>query len=105
MKLFTSDRRAGPFIVGLVAGAAAASVIFSLARIPQDVPAGQALDALIQIHSLYAWRVSAVVGPLLLIPACASAIRGRLRPAAWMVLGWASFEFLGGLAYALRYWP
>ena len=105
MNLLTSDRRAGPFIVGLVAGASAASMIFAVARVPQDVPAGQALDALIQIHWLYTWRVSAVAGPVLLIAACASAIRGRLRPAAWMVLGWASFEFLGGLAYALRYWP
>jgi len=105
MNLLTSDQRAGPFIVGLVAGAGAASVIFALARMPQDVPAGRALDALIEIHSLYAWRVSAAVGPVLLSVACISVIRGRLRPAAWMVLGWAILEFLGDIVYALRYWP
>lgn len=100
-----SGSKLGPFVVGVVAGASMASVVFAIARFPQDVPAGQAMDALIQIHGLYAWRVSAVVGPVLLIGACASAIRGRLRPAAWLVLGWAAFEFVGDLVFALRYWP
>lgn len=93
------NRELGSLVVGIVLGLTISLIIYTLVRI-----AGE-LEYFTNLISLFSWRLHQIVQPIFGLVAVIFAIRGKLRKAAWMMLGYFLFEIVSGTITGITYWP
>ncbi len=97
--------RLGAGIVGFVIGTFITSTVWVISRLKTYYEGEWDPDAFIWMSDLFLWRIGAVVQPFLALAAVIMVLRGKLRPAAWLMLGYFLFEVMQALLRSIRYWP
>ena len=93
------NRELGSLVVGIVLGLTISLIIYTLVRINWDV------EYFTNMLHLFSWRLQQIILPIFGFVAVVFALRGKLRKAAWMMLGYFLFEIVGGTITGITYWP
>ena len=93
------NRELGSLVVGIVLGLTISLIIYALVRINWDV------KYFTNILHLFSWRLQQIIQPVFGLASVVFALRGKLRKAAWMMLGYFLFEIVSGTITGITYWP